>query len=61
MGNRSRAVDASPSCDSDVVSPSLMGYRYAKKEFIMVPPEEKLRHFDSRAKDHEDNQEVGTV
>lgn len=25
----------------------------------MMPPEEKLRHFDRRARAHEDNQEVG--
>eukprot|EP00064_Thunnus_orientalis_P001100 superscaffoldBa00000069_g1102 len=50
-----RGVDASPSCDSGVVSPSQIGY--AKKEFIMIHPEEKLRHFESRGQDHEDNQE----
>ncbi len=26
-----------------------------------MPPEEKLKHFDSQAQAHEDNQEVGTV
>ncbi|KAM7396674.1 hypothetical protein PAMP_019698 [Pampus punctatissimus] len=55
MESNTRGVDASPLCDSDVVSLSQIAY--AKKEFTMVPPEEKLRHFDSRAQDHEDNQE----
>lgn len=59
MGSASRGVNASPPCDSDVSSPSQAGY--AKREFIMMPPEEKLQHFDSRAQAHEDNQEVGTV
>lgn len=27
----------------------------------MVPPEGKLKHFDSRAQAHEDNQEVDTL
>ncbi|KAM9352372.1 LOW QUALITY PROTEIN: tetratricopeptide repeat protein 23 [Symphorus nematophorus] len=54
-GSTNRAVNSSPPCDSDVLSPSQTGY--AKKEFIMMPPEEKLRHFDSRAQAHEDNQE----
>uniref|UniRef100_A0A8P4K077 Tetratricopeptide repeat domain 23 n=1 Tax=Dicentrarchus labrax TaxID=13489 RepID=A0A8P4K077_DICLA len=58
MGRTNGAMNASPLCDSDVLSPSQTGY--AKKEFIMMPPEEKLKHFSSRAQAHEDNQEVGT-
>ncbi|XP_045893317.1 tetratricopeptide repeat protein 23 isoform X3 [Micropterus dolomieu] len=55
MGSTSRGVDTSPPRDSDVLSTSQTGY--AKKEFIMMPPEEKLKHFDSRAQAHEGNQE----
>uniref|UniRef100_UPI0037E991D6 tetratricopeptide repeat protein 23 n=1 Tax=Semicossyphus pulcher TaxID=241346 RepID=UPI0037E991D6 len=53
--NTIRNGDASPHCDSDMLSASQTGY--AKREFIMMPPEEKLRHFDRRAQAHEDNQE----
>lgn len=49
-------VNASPPCDSDVLSGSQTGS--AKKGFIMMPPEEKLKHYDNRAQAHEDNQEV---
>ncbi|KAM4573784.1 tetratricopeptide repeat protein 23 isoform 1-T1 [Odontesthes bonariensis] len=31
--------------------------RFARKEFLMLPPEEKLNHFDRRAQATEDNQE----
>ncbi|XP_070686701.1 tetratricopeptide repeat protein 23 [Pempheris klunzingeri] len=55
IGNSNRDVDASTSGDSGALSPSQTGY--TKKEFIMMPPEEKLKHFDSRAQAHEDNQE----
>ncbi|KAI3370734.1 hypothetical protein L3Q82_007278 [Scortum barcoo] len=55
MGSASGAVNASPPSDSGVLSPSLTGR--AKREFIMMPPEEKLRHFESRAQAHEDSQE----
>ncbi|XP_041853609.1 tetratricopeptide repeat protein 23 isoform X2 [Melanotaenia boesemani] len=40
---------------SDVLSPPLPGC--AKKEFLMMPPEEKLKHFDTRAQTSEDNHE----
>lgn len=39
------------------MSASLLGN--TKKDFIMMPPVEKLTHFDRRAQAHEDNQEVG--
>ncbi|XP_069019647.1 tetratricopeptide repeat protein 23 isoform X2 [Embiotoca jacksoni] len=55
MGSSDRGVDVFPDCGSDVVSPSQTGC--AKKEFMMMPPEEKLKHFDSRAQASEDNQE----
>ncbi|XP_008290207.1 tetratricopeptide repeat protein 23 isoform X2 [Stegastes partitus] len=55
LGSAHRAVDASPDCGSDVQSPSRT--RCARKEFIMMPPEEKLKHFDSRAQASENNQE----
>lgn len=58
-GSTDGDVNTSPPCDSDVLSPSRTGY--AKKKIIMMPPEEKLKHFDSQAQAHEDNQEVGTV
>nr|XP_020467433.1 tetratricopeptide repeat protein 23-like isoform X2 [Monopterus albus] len=48
------SVYASP-CGSGVLSPSQTDC--AKKNFIMMLPEEKLRMFDSRAQAHEDNQE----
>lgn len=59
MDNANIGVDASSSCGSDVLSASQT--QYAKKEFIMIPPEEKLKHFENQAQIHEDNQEVGTV
>ncbi|XP_029290698.1 tetratricopeptide repeat protein 23 isoform X2 [Cottoperca gobio] len=55
IGNTNRGVNASPSCYYDSLSPSQTGY--AKKEFIMMAPEEKLKHFDSRAQAFEDNLE----
>ncbi|KAI9529870.1 hypothetical protein NQZ68_008109 [Dissostichus eleginoides] len=55
MGSTSRGVNASPSCYSDVLNASQTGY--AKKEFIMMAPEEKLKHFNRRAQACEDNQE----
>ncbi|XP_023120486.2 tetratricopeptide repeat protein 23 isoform X1 [Amphiprion ocellaris] len=50
-----RAADVSPDCGSDVRSPSQT--RCARKEFIMMSPEEKLKHFDSQAQASENNQE----
>ena len=38
------------------VSPSQE--RYTRKEFLMLPPEEKLNHFDKWAQATEDSQEV---
>ncbi|XP_070763897.1 tetratricopeptide repeat protein 23 [Enoplosus armatus] len=55
MGITNRSMNASPPRGSDVLSPPQTGY--GKKEFIMMPPEEKLKHFDNRAQAHEDNQE----
>lgn len=55
LGSNNRTVNASPPCYSDVMSPSQTGY--AKKDFMMMAPEEKLKHFDSRAQAREDNQE----
>lgn len=59
MGSTDGGVNTSPLCDSGVLSPSQTGY--ARKEFLMMPPEGKLKHFDSRAQAHEDNQEVGAI
>ncbi|XP_030280889.1 tetratricopeptide repeat protein 23 isoform X2 [Sparus aurata] len=55
MGSTDGGMNTSPLCDSGVLSPSQTGC--ANKEFLMVPPEGKLKHFDSRAQAHEDNQE----
>lgn len=41
---------------SDILSASLNGI--SKKEFIMMPPEEKLALVDRRAQEHQDKQEV---
>lgn len=49
--------DLSASASSDILSASLIGV--SKKQFIMMPPEEKLTLVDRRAQDHEDKQEVG--
>lgn len=57
VGSLYGGLNASAPCDSDVLNAPLMGN--AKKEFIMMPPEEKLAYFDRRARAHEDNQEVG--
>lgn len=51
--------DLSASASSDNLSASLIGI--SKKEFIMMPPEEKLAVVDRRAQDHEDKQEVGDL
>lgn len=44
---------------SDILSASLNGI--SKKQFIMMPPEEKLALVDRRAQDHQDKQEVGDL
>ncbi|KAM9377033.1 tetratricopeptide repeat protein 23 isoform 2-T2 [Pholidichthys leucotaenia] len=49
-----RAVDAFPDCGSDQMSYSPAE---KQKDFLMLPPEEKLRHFDRQARVSEDNQE----
>ncbi|XP_019934512.2 tetratricopeptide repeat protein 23 [Paralichthys olivaceus] len=49
VGSSSRSVDDPPPCGSKS--------GFTQRDFIMVPPEEKLKHFDSRAQAHEDNQE----
>lgn len=59
MGSTTRVVSSSTPCYSDVLSPSQTGY--TKREFIMMAPEEKLRHFDSRAQAREDSQEVSAL
>lgn len=51
-------VALSPSCGSDEMS--ALQTECAEKEFITMPPEEKLQHFKNQAQVHEDNQEVGT-
>lgn len=56
VGRTNGDLDASAPCDSDVMSASQLG---STKDFIMMPPAEKLTHFDRRAQVHEDNQEVG--
>lgn len=48
--------DLSVSASSDILSASLIGI--SKKQFIMMPPEDKLTVFERRAQDHEDKQEV---
>ncbi|MED6231658.1 hypothetical protein ATANTOWER_002283 [Ataeniobius toweri] len=42
---------------SDVRSPAEV--KYDKDEYLMMPPEEKLKHFNCRAQVNEDDQEVG--
>ncbi|KAG7216071.1 hypothetical protein INR49_007823, partial [Caranx melampygus] len=59
MGSTDRGVDGSPNCSSNVPSPSKTGY--SKRDIMMMPPEEKLKHFDSQAQIHEDNQEAHTI
>ncbi|XP_026167823.1 tetratricopeptide repeat protein 23 isoform X1 [Mastacembelus armatus] len=54
MTSTNRRLDASP-CGSEMSS--LSQTQYAKKKLIMIPPEEKLKLFDSRAQAHENNQE----
>lgn len=49
--------DLSASASSDILSASLNGL--SKKQFIMMPPEEKLALVDRRAQDHQDKREVG--
>lgn len=48
--------DLSVSASSDILSASLIGI--SKKQFIMMPPEDKLTVVERRAQDHEDKQEV---
>ncbi|KAK9516726.1 hypothetical protein VZT92_024642 [Zoarces viviparus] len=55
MGSTSRGVTASPPCYSALSSPQT---GYARREFIMMPPEEKLKYFDRRAQAREDNKEL---
>lgn len=59
MGSTDRGDDGSPNCSSNMLSPSKTGY--SKRDIMMLPPEEKLKHFDSQAQAHEDNQQVGLV
>lgn len=51
--------DLSASSSSDILSASLSAI--SKKQFIMMPPEEKLALVDRRAQDHQDKQEVGDL
>ncbi|XP_041651977.1 tetratricopeptide repeat protein 23 [Cheilinus undulatus] len=55
LADNNKGQGASPPGDSDMLSASQTGY--TKREFTMMPPEEKLRHFDSRAKNHEYKQQ----
>lgn len=52
-------LDGSAASDSDVLSVSLT--ENAKKQFVMMTPEEKVEYFDRRARAHEDNQGVGKL
>ena len=56
MASTDVGVDASPPCGPDVLVPPKAGC--SETDFVMMPPEEKLKHFDSRAQAHEDRQEV---
>ncbi|XP_058501220.1 tetratricopeptide repeat protein 23 isoform X2 [Solea solea] len=49
------SLDEASRCGSHVSSSSKTGY--IKSDFMMMTPEEKLKHFDSQAQVHEDNQE----
>lgn len=51
--------DLSASASSDILSVSLNGI--SKKQFMMMPPEEKLALVDRRAQDHQDKEEVGEL
>lgn len=55
MESISRDMDVSSDCGPNRESPSLTGY--TMKKFILMPPEEKLKHFDSQAQAHADNKE----
>ncbi|XP_074533433.1 tetratricopeptide repeat protein 23 isoform X2 [Halichoeres trimaculatus] len=48
-----RSADASPLSDPDSSSQAIND----RREFFMMPPEEKLEHFERRAQSHEDHQE----
>ncbi|CAJ1056820.1 tetratricopeptide repeat protein 23 isoform X1 [Xyrichtys novacula] len=49
------SVGTSPLSDPDMLSASHS--LHERKEFIMMPPEGKLEHFNRQAQDHEDHQE----
>ncbi|XP_029378617.1 tetratricopeptide repeat protein 23 isoform X1 [Echeneis naucrates] len=49
------STDASPPSVSNVQSPTKTGC--PKRDFMMMPPEEKLKHFDCQAQTHEGNQD----
>ncbi|KAG7523028.1 tetratricopeptide repeat protein 23-like isoform X2 [Solea senegalensis] len=51
----SGSLDEASRCGSHASSSSKTGY--IKRDFMMMAPEEKLKHFDSQAQVHEDNQE----
>ncbi|KAM4619092.1 tetratricopeptide repeat protein 23 [Polymixia lowei] len=55
IGSTNVAIGASPVFDIDTASPSQTWF--TKKESIMMPPAEKLNHFDSRAQALADNQQ----
>ncbi|CAB1460714.1 unnamed protein product [Pleuronectes platessa] len=46
-----------PPCSSDSPAECSESVVSLRGSFMMVPPEEKLKHFNSRAQAHEDNQE----
>lgn len=43
----------------DALSPPLTGH--TKRQLLMMPPEEKLKHFDTLAQRHAENKEVGVL
>lgn len=53
-----RSVDVSPASDPDMLSSAQAVH--GRREFFMMPPEEKLQHFERRAQTLEDHQEVST-
>ncbi|CAN9499269.1 unnamed protein product [Ophioblennius macclurei] len=55
VGSTIRSVDVYPDCGSDVENSSQA--EYARKEFAMLPPEEKLKYYSSRARARADNQD----
>ncbi|XP_029952892.1 tetratricopeptide repeat protein 23 isoform X2 [Salarias fasciatus] len=57
VGSTIRSVDVYPDCGSDV--DNSFQAEYARKEFAMLLPEEKLKYYSSRAQARADNQDFG--